>query len=399
MPIVDDSFIHELTLHGRLPLLGLQGRRQQLHHRHLQDRGRVRADPGRPLPRQLQPRGSRAEHRRAVLRPGRRPGRHDDPCAGDRSEHDCRTERTLAQCQNTGVTAAQYGNIPPNPANQYNWLLGGNPDLLPEKADTYTAGVVLQPRFIPGFAVTVDYFDIKVEEADRRDRVSTRSSTSASPLAIRCSAIASIRDAHGSLWLTPKGFIDRPTPTSAASAPRASTSRRPTLAQIGGMGSLNLKLRRHLADELITDRLGASSYDCTGFFGAQCGTPNPSGGTSSASASPSRTASASRASGATSRASRTTLEQRRRSANASPTSAQNFAGNAKIKRRATSTWRSPPGSGERYNFRLGANNILDTDPPIAGGEVMAAPFGNGNTYPQVYDALGRYIFAGVTVDF
>ena len=28
-----------------------------------------------------------------------------------------------------------------------------------------------------------------------------------------------------------------------------------------------------------------------------------------------------------------------------------------------------------------------------------APLGNGNTYPQVYDALGRFVFAGVTIDF
>ena len=54
---------------------------------------------------------------------------------------------------------------------------------------------------------------------------------------------------------------------------------------------------------------------------------------------------------------------------------------------------------DRYNFRLGANNILDKEPPIVGGEVANAPFGNGNTFPQVYDALGRYLFAGVTIDF
>jgi outer membrane receptor protein involved in Fe transport len=54
---------------------------------------------------------------------------------------------------------------------------------------------------------------------------------------------------------------------------------------------------------------------------------------------------------------------------------------------------------DRYNFRLGANNILDKQPPVVGGEVSNAPFGNGNTFPQVYDALGRFLFAGVTVDF
>jgi len=34
-----------------------------------------------------------------------------------------------------------------------------------------------------------------------------------------------------------------------------------------------------------------------------------------------------------------------------------------------------------------------------GQEVQIPTLGNGNTFPQVYDALGRYVFAGVTVDF
>jgi outer membrane receptor protein involved in Fe transport len=54
---------------------------------------------------------------------------------------------------------------------------------------------------------------------------------------------------------------------------------------------------------------------------------------------------------------------------------------------------------DRFNFRVGVNNILDRAPPVGGGAVVGAPFGNGNTFPQVYDALGRYLFAGMTVDF
>jgi outer membrane receptor protein involved in Fe transport len=53
---------------------------------------------------------------------------------------------------------------------------------------------------------------------------------------------------------------------------------------------------------------------------------------------------------------------------------------------------------DKFNFRLGANNILDTDPPVAGGESLGG-FSNGNTYPQVYDSLGRFLFAGVSIDF
>jgi outer membrane receptor protein involved in Fe transport len=64
--------------------------------------------------------------------------------------------------------------------------------------------------------------------------------------------------------------------------------------------------------------------------------------------------------------------------------------------------------GDRYSLRLGINNLLDTDPPLASNTADAAagygartapPFGNGNTYPQVYDSMGRFLFAGVTVDF
>jgi iron complex outermembrane recepter protein len=53
--------------------------------------------------------------------------------------------------------------------------------------------------------------------------------------------------------------------------------------------------------------------------------------------------------------------------------------------------------GDHYNFRIGVNNIFDREPPIA--TQLPAGFGSGNTYPQVYDAMGRYIFAGVTLDF
>ncbi len=39
------------------------------------------------------------------------------------------------------------------------------------------------------------------------------------------------------------------------------------------------------------------------------------------------------------------------------------------------------------------------DPPIVNQTLAGAPFGNGNTYPVVYDALGRKIFLTVTAKF
>jgi outer membrane receptor protein involved in Fe transport len=49
--------------------------------------------------------------------------------------------------------------------------------------------------------------------------------------------------------------------------------------------------------------------------------------------------------------------------------------------------------------RLGINNILDKDPPLVGQDTCPAVFCNGNTFPQVYDTLGRYVFVGLTADF
>lgn len=40
---------------------------------------------------------------------------------------------------------------------------GGNPDLREEKADSLVVGAVFQPRFLPGFSLSVDYFDIDID--------------------------------------------------------------------------------------------------------------------------------------------------------------------------------------------------------------------------------------------
>jgi outer membrane receptor protein involved in Fe transport len=44
---------------------------------------------------------------------------------------------------------------------------------------------------------------------------------------------------------------------------------------------------------------------------------------------------------------------------------------------------------EKASIMLGINNVLDDDPPLSGA---VGTTGNGNTYPQTYDAMGRWIF-------
>lgn len=44
-------------------------------------------------------------------------------------------------------------------------LSGGNPNLKPEIADTWTAGGVYTPRWLPGFSVSVDWYKIDIQDA------------------------------------------------------------------------------------------------------------------------------------------------------------------------------------------------------------------------------------------
>src|SRR5690606_17210160 len=47
----------------------------------------------------------------------------------------------------------------------FSQTIGGNPNINPEEADTITVGAVYQPSYVPGLAVSVDYYDIKLNGA------------------------------------------------------------------------------------------------------------------------------------------------------------------------------------------------------------------------------------------
>lgn len=55
--------------------------------------------------------------------------------------------------------------LPGNPTYFMLSRTNGNPDLTPEEADTTGIGVVLSPRFLPGFTMSVDYYKIEVDDS------------------------------------------------------------------------------------------------------------------------------------------------------------------------------------------------------------------------------------------
>ncbi|MEQ8312149.1 MAG: TonB-dependent receptor [Sphingopyxis sp.] len=66
-----------------------------------------------------------------------------------------------------GSTTAQFTVLDPELGRSYSVqsLTSGNINLKPEKADTFTAGVVLSPSFVPNLRLSVDYYDIKLKGA------------------------------------------------------------------------------------------------------------------------------------------------------------------------------------------------------------------------------------------
>ena len=57
------------------------------------------------------------------------------------------------------------------------------------------------------------------------------------------------------------------------------------------------------------------------------------------------------------------------------------------------------GVRENVTLRFGVNNLFDKDPPLASQSNCPAGPCSGNTYPQTYDSMGRYLFIGARMDF
>jgi outer membrane receptor protein involved in Fe transport len=80
-----------------------------------------------------------------------------DPCSPGRIN----SGTTFRNANCTADLGALLGNL-----NDTTYSLpivsGSNPNLTAEKSDSWTLGTVIQPRFVPGLSVTVDYYNIKV---------------------------------------------------------------------------------------------------------------------------------------------------------------------------------------------------------------------------------------------
>jgi iron complex outermembrane receptor protein len=164
----------------------------------------------------------------------------------------------------------------PNPANQYNTYGGGNPDLDPEAADTLTFGVVFTPEAIPGFSLTLDYYDIQVTDLISsfayNDILTTCARTGDPAL---CNLIH--RGVDGNLWYSYNiggGYVETNQQNVGDLEAEGVDLTSSYTVNLGKAGFLNLDLTgTYVLTNSVSDPLRA--YDCVGYFGYQCGQPNP----------------------------------------------------------------------------------------------------------------------------
>jgi iron complex outermembrane recepter protein len=328
----------------------------------------------------------------------------NDPCAAPLAAGSLTTLTTgytFAQCALSGVTAAQFGNIAPNPANQYNGLLGGNPSLAPEVADTYSAGFVLTPRVVPNLSISVDYFNIKIDQVIGPIGGDVILSNCLNGLnsSFYCPLVH--RGVGGSLWLTPAGYVTDTNANQGALQTEGIDFKASYRVPLPKAGSLLFGFEgTDLMNLKTTPVAGQGSYDCKGYFGSVCGAGSP-GWRHVLNATWSTPWDA------------FDLTLRWRyigSVSSEQTSSNPFLTGtpyAPLSKISAYNYLDLTGAFDIYkNIRLqiGVNNVMDKDPPLVVGAdcSTSSPAGancNGNTFPGVYDAMGRYWFFELTAKF
>ena len=314
---------------------------------------------------------------------------------------------TLAQCERTGVTAAEYGNggttdkIFQCPAGQCATLTGGNASLAPEVSDTYSIGATVQPSFLKGFTGSIDYWDIKIAGEIGTIPLSTSYSNCLNGVDTAAFCPNVVRTPIGNLFGTTIGgggyIIGTNANVAAAEASGIDFQGdyRLALEDVGvqGLGSLSFHFVGTFQLKNTTQSLaGQPTYDCSGLFGSTCQLDDPVWRHDF------------RLTWNTPWNVLASLQWRYIGAASLDTNSPqpglsngtfDYA-NARIPAvnylDLSTAWRV----NQTLTVRAGVQNILDQDPPIISSEITGS--GSPNTYPT-YDLLGRQLFVSATAKF
>lgn len=311
-----------------------------------------------------------------------------DPC----SLPSAATNATIrAVCVATGVPNASVGQAFLQPNAQIQGAFGGNPNLQEEVSDTWTYGVVLRPSFIPRLNITVDYYDIEIESA-----IATAGGGVNGILNL-CYNV--IQDATSPICQ----LISRDTQGIISGPPFVVTAGNANLASLATSGidvqvDYNMPLNFSLAgngdsrlnfffllnysdeNDFVPTVGVPTTIECAGRFGLNCGNPTPEWKWSSR---------LSWIDGPVT----TSLRWRHVGSVTDDDDATDFIVE-EIDAYDLIDLAVSFDVSDNLTLNMGVNNLFDTQPPIIGSNQEQA-----NTYPGVYDVLGRDFFVSAQFRF
>jgi outer membrane receptor protein involved in Fe transport len=319
---------------------------------------------------------------------------------------------TQAQCALLGVSAASYaaGGPASSPAQQYNGLIGGNPKIQPEVAKTSDIGFVFTPTFLPNFNATLDYTDIRITNLINTygpNTIQANCVSTGSP--VWCNLVH--RDAGGTLWASLNAYTSDTILNEGGLEYKGADIGLAYKLDLGAAGRIRTRLDgTYLLNLIYRPGLGTAlegkSYDCAGQFGPDCApvTPKWRHRMTIDYDTPITGLSAGITWRFFGRAANESLNSNypgyqpgvADSARASgiPVADNHIPTVEYLDLRVAYQWNN-------VTARLGVNNVADKDPPVidTGNSGGNSIYAESNTYPSVYDTLGRYLFVNVTVDF
>ena len=300
-----------------------------------------------------------------------------DPCGID-PDTGAAPIATQAQCLNTGLPANLYGTDLKSPADQYNIQTGGNPNVAPEESESVTIGVVLNP--MDGLTLTVDYFDITVE-----DGIGTVSPKTALDKCIETGAAAfcnliNRNPVNGSLWLT-GGYIS----AQITNISEEQTSGIDVIFDYSvdtNWGPLVVSGVTTLLDSYdIIELPGEAAIGCSGNWGGSCGkNPMPE-------------VMGSYTVGLTTEFDTDVILGVRYLGETDDLNANDIDFDAFTYLDATAIY----SVNDNMSVQLGVSNLLDKEPGYT-SDAGTAP-GNGNTFPGYFDAFGRHIHLSINYSY
>ena len=300
-----------------------------------------------------------------------------DPCGID-PDTGAAPIATQAQCENTGLPANLYGTDLKSPADQYNIQTGGNPNVNPEESESITIGVVLNP--MDGLTLTVDYFDITVE-----DGIGTVSPKTALDKCIETGAAAfcnliNRNPVNGSLWLT-GGYIS----AQITNISEEQTSGIDVIFDYSvdtNWGPLVFSGVTTLLDSYdIIELPGEAAIGCSGNWGGSCGkNPMPE-------------VMGSYTVGLTTEFDTDVILGVRYLGETDDLNANDIDFDAYTYLDATAIY----SVNDNMSVTLGVSNLLDKEPGYT-SDAGTAP-GNGNTFPGYFDAFGRHIHLSINYSY